>query len=73
MGADFRRGDMKNEKDVKSAKEKKIYIGPRVTVLSPKSEKAIELVNEVGSESGDESQDGNVAKPQSGKSKKRLA
>ena len=65
---------MKKQKDGKRANNKRPYIGPRVTVLSPKSAQAKELVDDVGSDSGSKGQDSDAAlTPEPAKAKKRSA
>jgi hypothetical protein len=65
---------MRKQKDGKRAKEKRPYIGPRVTVLSPNSERAKKLVNEAGNESRNEDQkSGPEVKSEVAKAKKRSA
>lgn len=66
--------EKEQEKDGNRAKEKKHYIGPRVTVLSAKSAQARKLVDEFGSGSGNEDQQSDTAlKPEAAKAKKRSA
>jgi len=64
---------MKKQKDGKRAKEKKPYIGPRVTVLSPKSTKAKKLVDEFDSDSENEGRETTMLESEPAKAKKRSA